>query len=211
MGNKEKDRKLTPAEEKRMKRFSEISEKLEAEGYRKTELTISITVASLITILAGIPLLILSIMLFHRINGIWGFSLGTGNTASFLILMLVLTVVHELLHGAAWSLFCENGWKDIEFGFIVKSLTPYCTCASPLPKWSYIMGAMTPLFVLGVVPYMIGLFSGNLYVLFMAVVMILGAGGDIMLVIRLLRFRSESSEVLVYDHPTEAGSVVFEK
>ena len=194
-----------------MKRFSEISEKLEAEGYRKTELTISITVASLITILAGIPLLILSIMLFHRINGIWGFSLGTGNTASFLILMLVLTVVHELLHGAAWSLFCENGWKDIEFGFIVKSLTPYCTCASPLPKWSYIMGAMTPLFVLGVVPYMIGLFSGNLYVLFMAVVMILGAGGDIMLVIRLLRFRSESSEVLVYDHPTEAGSVVFEK
>ena len=98
-----------------MKRFSEISEKLEAEGYRKTELTISITVASLITILAGIPLLILSIMLFHRINGIWGFSLGTGNTASFLILMLVLTVVHELLHGAAWSLFCENGWKDIEF------------------------------------------------------------------------------------------------
>ncbi|MBR2739394.1 MAG: DUF3267 domain-containing protein [Oscillospiraceae bacterium] len=194
-----------------MKRFSEISEKLEAEGYRKTELTISITAASLITILAGIPLLILSIMLFHRINGIWGFSLGTGNTASFLILMLVLTVVHELMHGAAWSLFCENGWKDIEFGFIVKSLTPYCTCASPLPKWSYIMGAMTPLFVLGVVPYMIGLFSGNLYVLFMAVVMILGAGGDIMLVIRLLRFRSESSEVLVYDHPTEAGSVVFEK
>ena len=93
----------------------------------------------------------------------------------------------------------------------MKSLTPYCTCASPLPKWSYIMGAMTPLFVLGVVPYMIGLFSGNLYVLFMAVVMILGAGGDIMLVIRLLRFRSESSEVLVYDHPTEAGSVVFEK
>ena len=194
-----------------MKRFSEISEKLEAEGYRKTELTISITAASLITILAGIPLLILSIMLFHRINGIWGFSLGTGNTASFLILMLVLMVVHELLHGAAWSIFCENGWKDIEFGFIVKSLTPYCTCASPLPKWSYIMGAMTPLFVLGVVPYMIGLFFGNLYVLFMAVVMILGAGGDIMLVIRLLRFRSESSEVLVYDHPTEAGSVVFEK
>ena len=32
MGNKGKDRKLTPAEEKRMKRFSEISEKLEAEG-----------------------------------------------------------------------------------------------------------------------------------------------------------------------------------
>lgn len=194
-----------------MQRFTEISAKLEEEGYRKTDLTIGITAASLLTILAGIPLLILSVILFHRINGFSGFSLGTGKTAGFLIIMLVLTVIHELIHGAAWSLFCENGWKDIEFGFILKSLTPYCTCASPLPRWSYVTGALAPLFMLGVVPYIIGLFSANLYVFFMAIVMILGAGGDIMLVIKLLGFRSDSGEVLVYDHPTEAGSVVFEK
>jgi hypothetical protein len=41
--------------------------------------------------------------------------------------------------------------------------------------------------------------------------MILAAGGDIMLTIKLLRFKAEGSEVLIYDHPTQAGSVVFDR
>jgi hypothetical protein len=43
--------------------------------------------------------------------------------------------------------------------------------------------------------------------------MILSAGGDIMIVMKVLAHKREvgSSEVLVYDHPTQAGSVVFEK
>ena len=32
-----------------------------------------------------------------------------------------------------------------------------------------------------------------------------------MLTIRLLRFKAEGKDVLIYDHPTEAGSVVFDR
>ena len=211
MGKKEKDRELTPAEEKRMQRFTEISERLEKEGYRRTDLTISIVAANVILTLIGIPFLVLSMLLFFHVNGSADLAFGAGRTLMFVILMLILTVIHELIHGIAWSLYSENGWKDIDFGFIVKLLTPYCTCAAPLPRWSYVIGALAPLFVLGIVPYIIGLYMGSIYVFLMAIVMILGAGGDIMLVIKLLRFRTEGSDVLIYDHPTEAGSVVFDR
>ena len=42
-------------------------------------------------------------------------------------------------------------------------------------------------------------------------VMILGAAGDILIVIELLRYRSNAAEKLIYDHPTQAGCVVFER
>ena len=43
--------------------------------------------------------------------------------------------------------------------------------------------------------------------------MILSAGGDIMIVMKVLAYKSQSSseEILIYDHPTQAGSVVFER
>ena len=211
MTKNEKDRKLTPAEEKRMRRFEEISAELEEQGYRKTPLTIGLVAANLILLLIGIPFLVLSMMLFFHINGAVDFSFGIGKTAGLVVAMIVLTVIHELIHGAGWSLFCENGWKDIDFGFIVEYLTPYCTCSTPLPRWSYVIGALAPLVILGVVPYIIGLFSGSLYVFFIGIIMILAAGGDIMLTIKLLRFKAEGSEVLIYDHPTQAGSVVFDR
>ena len=211
MAKKEQERKLTPAEEKRKIRFDEISAELEEQGYRKTQLTIGLVSANLILVLIGIPFLILSMFLFFHINGTVDLSFGAVKTLSLIAVMIVLTVIHELIHGAAWSLFCENGWKDIDFGFIVQYLTPYCTCATPLPRWSYVIGALAPLVILGVVPYIIGLFSCSAYVLFLGIIMILAAGGDIMLTIKLLKFKAEGSEVLVYDHPTEAGSVVFDR
>ena len=44
-------------------------------------------------------------------------------------------------------------------------------------------------------------------------VMMLSAGGDIMIVWKVMKFKKqdESKEILIYDHPTQAGSVIFEK
>lgn len=211
MAKKEQDRKLTPAEEKRMRRFEAVSAELEGQGYRKTPLTIGLVAANVMIMLIGIPFLVLSMVLFFHINGATGLSFGAGKTLGLVAAMIVLTVIHELIHGAVWSLFCENGWKDIDFGFITQYLTPYCTCAAPLPRWSYVEGALAPLVILGIVPYIAGLFSGSVFVFFLGIMMILGAGGDIMLTIKLLRFKAQGEEVLIYDHPTEAGSVVFDR
>ncbi len=47
--------------------------------------------------------------------------------------------------------------------------------------------------------------------LFLGIVMTDAAAGDIMIVNRLLAYRSNAGEITYMDHPTEAGGVVFEK
>jgi hypothetical protein len=41
--------------------------------------------------------------------------------------------------------------------------------------------------------------------------MTLGGGGDLMIVHMLLRHKSDAREKLILDHPTQAGSVIFER
>ena len=62
---KEKSRELTPAEEKRLRRFEELSDSLIGQGYRRVELTVSIVKANIFAVALLLPLLVL-IALFGR-------------------------------------------------------------------------------------------------------------------------------------------------
>ena len=55
---KEKSRELTPAEEKRLLRFEELSDRLIGQEYRRVELTVSIVKANIFAVVLLIPLLI---------------------------------------------------------------------------------------------------------------------------------------------------------
>lgn len=70
-----------------------------------------------------------------------------------------------------------------------------------------------PCIVLGILPTVIGILMGSHLLFWIGIVMILSAGGDIMIVWKVLAFKKqdESNELLIYDHPTQAGSVIFEK
>ena len=70
-----------------------------------------------------------------------------------------------------------------------------------------------PCIALGIFPTALGILLGSHLLFWIGIVMILSAGGDIMIVMKVLAHKREdgSREVLVYDHPTQAGSVVFEK
>ena len=124
---------------------------------------------------------------------------------------LILTAVHELVHGAGWALFTERRFKDIEFGFMKEYLTPYCTCRVPLKKGQYIFGALMPLVLVGLVPLAAGILTGSFTLLLIGVIMTDGAAGDIMIVWNILRYRSGARDVLYVDHPTQGGGVIFEK
>ena len=47
--------------------------------------------------------------------------------------------------------------------------------------------------------------------LLIGIVMVLSAGGDIMIVMNIMKYKSRSEDVLYLDHPTQAGGVIFEK
>ncbi|MBR2784036.1 MAG: DUF3267 domain-containing protein [Firmicutes bacterium] len=212
----EKQRRLSPAEQRRLERFQEISAGLIEQGYRQTELTVGIVRANIFALLLAVPVLALGLILFWLKNAdSLRFSMRSGFSGAgwliFLAAVLALTVVHELIHGLTWARFAEHGWQDIEFGFMKEYLTPYCTCGVPLTRGQYILGGLMPLIVLGLIPTVVAICCGSLLLLGIGLVMILGAGGDILIVLRMLAFRGTGRETLYYDHPTRAGVVVFEK
>ena len=209
----EKNRKLSPKEQKRLNVFEETCERLSEEGYKKTDLTISIVKANLFVFLLAIPVVAIGMLLFAWKNPISLLTPTPQGSLLFVVLFLALIVAHELIHGLTWSLYAEHHFKDIEFGFMKEYLTPYCTCTTPLLKSHYIMGALMPCVVLGILPTAIGILLGSHLLFWTGIVMILAAGGDIMIVMKVLAHKSQnrSEEILIYDHPTQAGSVIFEK
>ena len=208
----EKNRKLTAAEQRRFTAYEAISEDFAEKGYRRTELTVGIVKANIFAILLGIPVVIIGLALFFLVNWRKDFTRFSGKQMLiFVIAIFLLIVVHELIHGITWSVFTEHHFGDIEFGFMKEYLTPYCTCKCPLSKGKYIIGALMPLIILGIIPMAAGIIMGSMLLLLIGIVMVLSAGGDILIVINIMKYKTRSEDVLYLDHPTQAGGVIFEK
>ena len=209
--NKEKARELTPAEQRRLAAFEELAAEMMRQGYRRTELTISIVKANVFAVVLLIPLFVIGYGLFLLKNNGIGEAFGSGRMVLFLPVLLVLIVVHELIHGASWAIFSEHHFKDIDFGFMKQYLTPYCTCSVPLTKGQYIFGALMPGVLLGVVPMIAGILTGSHFLLLLGIIMTDSAAGDIQIVWNILRYRSTAENIVYIDHPTQGGGVIFEK
>lgn len=206
-----RERHLTEAEQKRLDAFNATCDRLVSEGYTRTNLEIGLVRANVVAIVVVIVLLFALIPLFFVTQPEYDSALSIGWFLFVLVVFLVLIVVHELIHGLTWSFFTPHGFKDIDFGIMRDTLTPYCTCSEPLHKGAYITGALMPLIILGILPIAIAFIAGNMSLLYLGIFMTAAAMGDVMIVIRVLRYKAASSDVLLYDHPTEAGSVVFER
>lgn len=190
------------------------------EGYKKELLTFDIMRANLYAIFAIIPVLILYGVPFfllwrnsfskmalksfidnHNL-GIWG------NAISILLVMTIGIVAHELIHGITWARYTKNGFKSITFGVLWKMLTPYCHCSEPLKVKHYITGAIMPAIILGFLPFIYSLFTGNGLWLLFGIFFTMAAVGDLMIVNLV---RKEDMNSLVLDHPSEVGCYVFRK
>ncbi|MBO6017410.1 MAG: DUF3267 domain-containing protein [Oscillospiraceae bacterium] len=210
----EKHRKLTEKEQKRLVNFEALSDGMLGQGYRRTDLTVSVGKANIFAILLTVPVAAVGVILFFLKNGVQSvgsFSRNIGGLLLFLVALAALVVAHELIHGLTWSLYTEHRFGDIEFGFMKEQFAPYCTCLVPLTKKQYILGALMPFILLGLLPMAAGILAGSWPVLFMGIIMTASAAGDIMIVRSILKYRSTAETVVYMDHPTQAGGVIFEK
>jgi hypothetical protein len=102
----------------------------------------------------------------------------------------------------------KGGFKSIKFGVLWKMLTPYCHCKEALKVRQYIIGAITPAIIMGIIPSVIAILIGNFGLLIFGMFFTMAAGGDL-LMINLIR--KESSTDLVQDHPSEVGCYIYRK
>ncbi len=208
---KEKKRRLSEKEKKRKEEFDQLCDEMEERGYQKKELLVSVTKANIYACIMAFPVFGIGFYLFYKHNGISAFGLSGYWSIFLTVTMLVLIVVHELIHGITWSIFSKNHFRDIDFGIMKEYMTPYCVCKAPLEKGPYLLGCLMPLILLGILPSIVAIFSGSFFLLLNGLIMIISAGGDIMIAAKLLAHKTDKKELLCLDHPTLAGLVVFEK
>ena len=206
-------RKLTKAEQERLDFFYKKSQEIEAQGYVSKPLTVSIVKANTVSMLYGflvsLPFIILFNITSRNTNAFKEGENYFRNNLLFFIFMIASIVIHELIHGATWSLFTKDGFKSIAFGVIWKSLNPYCTCKETLSYRHYFLGLIMPCVILGIIPCIISLFNHNLWFFIFGVYNIFAASGDLM--IGKLLLSNKNSDALYLDHPTDIGLVCFEK
>ncbi|HJZ41110.1 MAG TPA: DUF3267 domain-containing protein [Bacteroidales bacterium] len=188
-------------------------------NYKKEKLTIDIGKANLYSLLVFIPVglfFVLPFIVIWHESASWNtiteffqsnnLSVYWGLPLTVLLVLFLGIAAHELLHGLAWSRFATKGFRSVKFGVIWKMVTPYCHCTEPLTVKHYIIGAIVPAIVLGIIPSIVGIITGSLALLVFGAFFTIASTGDFM-VIDLLR--KEKMSDLVQDHPSEAGCYIY--
>ena len=149
----------------------------------------------------GIPFILLW-ELSHFLHGVVDF------LTNWLMLIVVLIggmFLHELLHAVVFAAFCKRGFASVTFGIKWKHLSPYVHCEEALALWPYRMGTILPGLVLGIIPGVIALITGNAWLLTFSLFFTAGAAGDFY---SLMKLMNADRRYMVIDHPREAGFIL---
>lgn len=173
--------------------------------------SISLVRANVIGLLLLFPI---SALYLFPYSMVWGwektkvdFSLIFDNYLAFFLMIILGVVAHELLHGLTWMMAGNKAWSKIKFGFNWAGMAPYAHCREPLEINAYRWGAAMPGIVLGMVPFFIGLISGNGWFTTFGFFFTITASGDILI---LWLIRDITPGTYVQDHPELAGCQVVE-
>lgn len=175
----------------------------EMEGYVTELRTIGMLKANIVAL---VVLGLLCLLGAAGMFAIWGgFSLGNPwNGMLFIVGFGVGVAVHELIHGFTWMWATHSGFRHLRFGLLRGGV--YCHIDVPMSKRKYVVGALMPLILLGVVPFLLSFATNSLWLMLFGAIFIGCAMGDVLIVWAI---RKESPDSLVYDHPSEPGCVVY--
>jgi hypothetical protein len=176
----------------------------------RRDFSIPVGRAYLYMLAIAVPVTVCLVLVYMAV---WGFNSLFDGFESFLRLtslipsLVVGVPVHELVHGLSWAYFGKKPLRDIAFGFQVRTLAPYAHLEGSVQASAYRAGTVMPALILGLLPYVIGIGSGQAWFVAFGLLFVFAAGGD-MLVLWLIR--KVDGTALVEDHPSRAGCYVYE-
>ena len=204
-------RKLTEKELKRKSDFEKFNSEMQEKGYKMKNIIINTQQAKPLCLLIMLPFMALAFWIYYKVNGFDLDCLSWGFLVVLLMLILCLSILHELIHGITCSIFAKNHFHSIDFGFIWSSFSPYCTCSEPLVKWQYLLGTAMPTLVLGGGAAVVSVMTNQLLLFILAEFMIISDSGDFLIILKSMLYHTDMQESVYCDHPYECGFVVFEK
>ena len=173
----------------------------------KREISIPMSEAAGKSLLIALPIAIIQVATFFLIHRL---SVSSSNTSMTLygFLLIFGILVHELIHMFAWAIFAKKPLKAFKLGFQWKSLTPYAHCKEPMDILPYRIGSFAPGLFLGILPWIISLFTGDILLFFFGFLYTTAASADFLI---LWIIRNVKPNTLVEDHPSNAGCYIIEQ
>jgi ABC-type uncharacterized transport system permease subunit len=173
----------------------------------KKDISIPMSEAATKSLLIAIPVAILQTIAFLLIHGLPAIT-ANANMMVYGFLLLFGILVHELIHMFAWALLAKKSLRTFKLGFQWISLTPYAHCKETMDILPYRIGAFAPGLLLGILPWFISLFTGDILLFFFGLLYTTAAGGDFLI---LWIIRNVKPNALVEDHPSNAGCYIIEQ
>jgi len=173
----------------------------------RRDISIPMSEAAGKSLLVAVPIVIVQAVSFFLIHGLPAIPTNTKVTVyGFLLLFGIF--IHELIHMFAWAISARKPLNVFKLGFQWKSFTPYAHCKEPMDIQPYRIGSFAPGLLLGILPWFISLFTGDILLFIFGLLYTTAAGGDFLI---LWIIRNVKPNTLVEDHPTNAGCYIFEE
>lgn len=119
----------------------------------------------------------------------------------FFAVQLLGFVVHELIHGI-FSIIFTKDIKSVKFGILPKQIMFYCHCLKPLYVNQYLIMVVAPFIIMGLIPFVLGLYLDNLFTIFFGYIFSVIAIGDLYIIYLVLR---NYQKKYIQDSATEIG------
>ena len=184
-------------------RFENTCKSLQTQGYTARDRTFSGAggAAMLATVLPVSALFVaLYAILARSVASVWQ---GWVMLAAGIVFSVP---VHELLHALGWAAV-NRSLRCVRLGFDRRTCTPYCACSAPMQRGKYLVGALFPWLLLGIVPAALSVALKNICLLLFALVNVVFAGADTAVALRAMTGRAN----LLLDHYERAGFYAFSK
>jgi hypothetical protein len=196
--------------QRRIEKTNTALEEWKEKGYSVTEKTVNILLVQFLSLAVCAPFCIFEYWLYTAAGGTLNhYGDDFTHMLLFTATMFFGFFIHECIHWIFMTLFTKRP-KDVELGFMVEKLTPYCTCQIPMSKWQYIISLLMPTVIMGIVLACLAAATQNPYMIMFALVHTIGGGGDLTIFLMLLFYKSDKS-MFVIDHPNKCGLYVLEK
>jgi Putative zincin peptidase len=172
----------------------------------KRDLSIPMGEATGKSLLIAVPIAIIQAVPFFLIHGFPAIP-ANANMTLYGFLLLFGIFIHEFIHMFAWAFFAKKSLRAFKLGFQWKSFTPYAHCKEPMDIRPYRIGSFAPGLLLGILPWIVSLFTGDILLFFYGLLYTTAAGGDFLI---LWIIRNVKPNTLAEDHPTNAGCYIYE-
>lgn len=141
---------------------------------------LDLTVLNVLTVLLFVFMSIFTYVLTGNLSFIENI-----NLLSFIIIILWM-FLHEILHGIGFMALGKVKSKNVVFGAEIEKGIFYCMCKERISKLNILIALVFPLFFIGIVTYILGLYFESDLLVLASIFNISGAIGDFLMTIDIL-------------------------